>query len=58
MDPVAATGSVTRTEKGRKGRSTAIQGAGDEICDVEAEGHGGSGEGVEDRINRCGEKII
>ena len=58
MDPVATTGSVTLTEKGRKWRSATLQGAGEEICDVEAEGHVGFGEGVEDRSNRCGKKVI
>ncbi len=57
MDPVATTEPVPRTEKGRKGRSAAIQGAGEEICDVKAEGHAWSSEGVEDRNNRCGEKV-
>ena len=58
MDPVAATWSVTRTEKGRKGRSAAIQGIGEEICDVEAEGHVGSGEDMEDISNRGGKKVV
>jgi hypothetical protein len=38
--------------------SAAIQGAGEEICDVEAERHVGFGEGVEDGSNRGGEKAI
>ena len=58
MDHVAAKGSVTRTEKGRKGRSAAIQGAGEEICDVEAEGHAGFGEDMEDSSNRGGKKVV
>ena len=58
MDPVATTRSVTRTEKGRKRGSAAIQGAGEEICDVEAAGHVGSGEGMEDSSNRGRKKAI
>ena len=52
MDPVATTRSLTRTEKGRKRGIAAIQGAGEEICDVEAAGHVGPGEGMEDSSNR------
>ena len=58
MDHVAATWSITRTEKGRKVRSAAIQGAGEAICDVEVEGHVGSGEDMEDNNNRGGKKVV
>ena len=58
MDLVAATGFVTRTAKGRVRRSAPVQGPGEEICDVEAKGHVGFGEGLEDGNTRCGEKAI
>ena len=58
MDRVATTMFVTRTAKGRERRSTPVQGAGEEICYVEAERHVGFGEGLEDGSNRRGEKAI
>ncbi len=58
MDHVATTGSDTRTEKGRRRGSAAVQGAGEEICDVEAAGHVGPGEGMEDSNNRGSKKVI
>jgi len=51
VDPVATT-------KGRKGRSAAVQGASEEICDVEAERHVGIGEDMEDGSYRSGEEAI
>ena len=56
MDPVATTGYVTRATKGRKGRSATVQGAGEEIRDVEAERHVGIGEGMEDGSYRRGKE--
>ena len=58
MDPVATTGSVTRTENGRKRGSAAIQGIGEEICDVATTRHVGPREGVEDGIHRGRKKAI
>ena len=58
MDHVATTGSDTRPATGREGRSATVQGASEEICDVEAEGHVGFGEGLEDDNNRCGKEVV
>ena len=58
MDLVATAGSVTRATKGRKGRSATVQGAGEEICDVEVERHVGIGEDMEDGSYRRGEEAI
>ncbi len=58
MDPVATTGSVTRTEKGRKRGSAAIQVTGEEMCDVETARHVGTREGVEDGGHRGRKKAI
>ena len=58
VNPLAATRTVTRNAKGRDKRSALVQGASEEICDVEAERHAGTSEGMEDDINRCGKEAL
>ena len=58
VHPLAATGFVTRAAKGREKRSAPVQGVGEEICDVEAESHAGTSEGIEDGSNRCGKEAL
>ena len=58
VDPPAATGTASCTTKGREERNASVQGAGEEICDVETERHVGTGEGVEDGSDRRGKEAL
>ena len=58
VDPLAATGFVTRAAKGREKRSATIQGAGKEIFDVEAKKHARTSEGMEDGSSRSGKEAL
>ncbi len=57
MDTVVATRPSACTEKRREERDATVQGAGEEIRDVEAEVHVGLDEGMEDG-SLCGRKAI
>jgi hypothetical protein len=57
MDPLDATGTASRTPKGRKERDAAIQGAGEAFRYVETMRHGGAREGMEADSSGSGEEI-
>ncbi len=58
MDHVATTWTVTRTAKRRKERSAPVQGASEEVRVVEAEGHDGTREGLENGSGGGGEAVV
>ena len=58
MDTVAAARPPPCTTEMREERSETIQGVGEKICNVEAEGHARTCQGMEDGGSYGGEEIV